>query len=439
MPAFVLILTYVVLALAPLALAAASGRPPRPVMDEIASAMAMVAFAILLVEFVLSGRFRSISGRVGLDVTMRFHQLFARTALALALVHPFLYTLPFARPLPFDPTRQLTLTFAAEGLVTGVLAFVLLPAFVLLSIARDRIGWRYETWRLAHGLGALVIALLVLIHARHAGRYSADPLLSGLWAVLTAIAALSLLHVYVVKPLLALRRPWRVTGLRKLAERTWEVVLSPSGHDGIAYKAGQFAWIRIGAPAVSLRENPFSIASAPGEGRDLRFVIKELGDFTATLSGIPLGTTAYVDGPHGNLVLEGRGGTGIACIAGGVGIAPMLGLLRQLELDADPRPTVLVYGNRHAGQIACTEDLARLRRRHRTQVVQVLLEPPDDWQGERGMVDAALVARLFAEPRHRDWLYVLCGPPAMMETVEAALLGLGVAPRRIISERFQHD
>ena len=146
--------------------------------------------------------------------------------------------------------------------------------------------------------------------------------------------------------------------------------------------------------------------------------------------------------PHryaGRITAAGRGGTGIACIAGGVGIAPMLGLLRQLELDADPRPTVLVYGNRHAGQIACTEDLARLRRRHRTQVVQVLLEPPDDWQGERGMVDAALIARLFAEPRHRDWLYVLCGPPAMMETVEAALLGLGVAPRRIISERFQHD
>ena len=439
MPAAALILLYLLVALAPLALAAASGRPPRPVMDEIASGMAMVAFAILLMEFVLSGRFRSISGRVGLDVTMRFHQLLARTALALALAHPFLYTLPFARPLPFDPTRQLTLTFAAEGLVTGVLAFVLLPAFVVLSIARDRIGWRYETWRLAHGLGALAIAVLVLVHARHAGRYSADPQLAGLWGVLTAAAVLSLLHVYLVKPLLARRRPWQVTALRKLAERTWEVVLSPKGHDGIAYRAGQFAWIRIGAPVFSLRENPFSIASAPGEGRDLRFVIKELGDFTATLGGIPLGTTAHVDGPHGNLVLEGRQGSGIAFIAGGVGIAPMLGLLRQLEIDADPRPTMLVYGNRHAGQIACTEDLARMRRQHRTTVVQVLSEPPDGWEGECGMVDAALIARLFADPRHRDWLYVLCGPPAMMEAVEEALLGLGVAPRRIISERFQHD
>lgn len=423
MPAAALILFYLLIALAPLALAAGSGRPPRPVMDEIASGMAMVAFAILLMEFVLSGRFRSISGRVGLDVTMRFHQLLARTALVLALAHPFLYTLPFA----------------AEGLATGVLAFVLLPGFVILSIARDRIGWRYETWRLAHGLGALAIAVLVLIHARHAGRYSADPQLAGLWAVLTAAAVLSLAHVYLVKPLLARRHPWEVTGLRQLAERTWEVVLSPRGHEGISYRAGQFAWIRIGAPVFSLRENPFSIASAPGEGKDLRFVIKELGDFTATLSGIPLGTRAYVDGPHGNLVLEGRQGSGIAFIAGGVGIAPMLSLLRQLEIDGDPRPTVLVYGNRHAGQIACTEDLARMRRQHRTEVVQVLSEPPDGWEGERGMVDAALIARLFTEARHRDWLYVLCGPAPMMEGVEEALLDLGVAPRQIISERFQHD
>ncbi|SOB95817.1 ferredoxin reductase family protein [Stappia indica] len=423
MPAAALILFYLLIALAPLALAAGSGRPPRPVMDEIASGMAMVGFAILLMEFVLSGRFRSISGRVGLDVTMRFHQLLARTALVLALAHPFLYTLPFA----------------AEGLATGVLAFALLPAFVILSIARDRIGWRYETWRLAHGLGALAIAVLVLVHARHAGRYSADPQLAGLWAVLTAAAVLSLAHVYLVKPLLARRRPWGVTGLRQLAERTWEVVLSPRGHEGISYRAGQFAWIRIGAPVFSLRENPFSIASAPGEGKDLRFVIKELGDFTATLSGIPLGTRAHVDGPHGNLVLEGRQGSGIAFIAGGVGIAPMLSLLRQLEIDGDPRPTVLVYGNRHAGQIACTEDLARMRRQHRTEVVQVLSEPPDGWEGERGMVDPALIARLFTEARHRDWLYVLCGPAPMMEGVEEALLDLGVAPRQIISERFQHD
>lgn len=439
MPGAALILLYLAVAVAPLALAAASLRPPRPVMDEIASAAGLLAYAILLMEFVLSGRFRSISGRVGLDVTMRFHQLLARTALALALIHPFLYTLPFARPLPYDPSRQLTLTFEAEGLVAGVFAFILLPAFVLLSMGRDRISWTYETWRLVHGLGALAIAVLVQVHALHAGRYSQVPLLAGLWSGLLAVSILSLAYVYAVKPLLKTRRPWRVERVASLAARTWELVLAPDGHDGLRYKAGQFAWIGLSGQAFSLRENPFSIASAPGDGPLLRFVIKELGDSTATIGEVPPGTRAHVDGPHGHLTIDGRREPGIAFIAGGVGIAPMLGLLRQLELDGDTRPTRLVYGNRTAAQIACTEDIARMRRAHRTEVVQVVSEPPEDWNGETGMIDAALVGRLFSEPRHRDWLYVLCGPPAMMETVEEALLDLGVAPSQILSERFRYD
>ncbi|WP_417768382.1 ferric reductase-like transmembrane domain-containing protein [Stappia sp.] len=439
MSGLALIFVYLGVAIAPLVLAAASLRPPRPLMDEIASAAGLVAYAILLMEFVLSGRFRSISGRVGLDVTMRFHQLLARTALALALVHPFLYTLPFARPMPHDPTRQLTLTFEAEGLVAGLFAFILLPAFVALSIGRDRMSWTYETWRLLHGLGALAIAVLVQVHALHAGRYSQDPLLAGLWSGLLAVSVLSLAYVYAVKPLLKMRRPWRVERVASLADRTWELVLAPDGHDGVGYKAGQFAWIGLSGHAFSLKENPFSIASAPGDGPLLRFIIKELGDSTATIGKVPPGATAHLDGPHGHLTIDGRQEPGIAFIAGGVGIAPMLGLLRQLEIDEDARPTTLVYGNRTATQIACAGDLARMRRTHHTDVVQVVSEPPADWNGETGMIDAALVGRLFGEPRHRDWLYVLCGPPAMMETVEGALLDLGVAPSQILSERFRYD
>jgi hypothetical protein len=67
-----LIVAYVGLALASLALAYAQGKPPRPIWDELSSGVALAAFSILLVEFVLSGRFHSISKRIGMDVTMRF-------------------------------------------------------------------------------------------------------------------------------------------------------------------------------------------------------------------------------------------------------------------------------------------------------------------------------------------------------------------------------
>ncbi len=435
----VLIVLYTLVVLLPLALAWLRVRPPRSLLDELASGAGLLAFAIILVEFILSGRFRSISGRIGMDVTMRFHQLLARTALALALLHPFLYRAPFAAQRPWDTSRELTLTGDITALSSGALAWVLLPAFVLLSIGRDQLAYRYETWRLMHGLGAMLIAALVLHHTLSAGRYSQDPALAGVWLGMAATALLSMLYVYLIEPFLKLRKGWGVVSVRPIALKTWELVLEPSGHDGLGYDAGQFVWLNVGHSPFSLNENPFSISSAPASGKRIEFVIKEVGDFTGTVGRIEPGTRAYVDGPHGNLVIAGRTEPGIALIAGGVGIAPLLGILRQLRLDEDGRPTVLVYGNRVTEQISYPDELAALARDHGTKIIHAVSEPPDDWMGHVGMVDDSVIRQTFGSPEMKRWLYVLCGPPVMMDIVEDCLIDLGVPAHQIFSERFKYD
>lgn len=429
---------YLCVVLAPLALSWLGGWPPRSVWDELASGAGMLAFAIILVEFVLSGRFRSVSRRIGMDVTMRLHQLLARAALVLGLLHPYLYASPFTPQRPWDATRAETLTDDLTALAGGVAAWVLLGALVALSIGRDRIGYKHEAWRLGHGLGALLLAGLLLHHALEAGRYSQAPLLAGLWIALFSVALLTLVWIYLLSPALRRRRPWTVRSVRPAGLRTWELTLEPDDHDGLRYEAGQFAWISVGRSAWSLHENPFSIASAPGEGPALRFVIKELGDFTRTLGRIRRGERAFVDGPYGHIVLTGRKEPGLMLIAGGVGVAPMLGLLRQLRIDEDPRPATVVYGNRTADQIVAREELDAVAGRSGCAVVHVLSEPPAGWTGERGFSDGALVRRLF-RPEMTRWLFVICGPPVMMTSVEDALIDLGVPPRQILSERFQYD
>jgi predicted ferric reductase len=107
----------------------------------------MLAFGIILIEFILLGRYRTVSRRLGMDATMRFHQLIARTVLVLLLVHPFLYQSTFNPQRPWDTTRQLTFTFDIENLGTGILAWMLFPVFILLAIDRKQIGYRYDTWR----------------------------------------------------------------------------------------------------------------------------------------------------------------------------------------------------------------------------------------------------------------------------------------------------
>jgi predicted ferric reductase len=438
-PPLVLLLIYLAVVLAPLALGALQGLPPRPLWDELATGLGMVAFAILLVEFVLSGRFRTISGRMGMDVTMRLHQLLARTALVFVLLHPFLYRTPFDIPLPWDSTRQLTLGLDAASLVTGLVAWIALPAFVLMSIFRDQLPYRYETWRLMHGLGAVIIALMVTHHALQAGRYSADPLLAGFWVALLAAAFVSLLHTYIIAPLRQTGRPYEVKSVRKIALKTWELTIRPKNGEALRFDAGQFAWLNIGHSPFSLYENPFSISSAPAARPDIQFVIKEVGDMTRRLGALTPGTAAYLDGPHGNLTLKGRKGKGVALIAGGVGIAPLISIARQIDAEGDPRPVILLYGNRVAEQIMYEDELARLALRQGTQVIHVLSEPPSGWEGMTGQVGRDTIQKVFAFADAAEWLYLVCGPPAMLDAVEDALIAQGVPARQIVSERFSYD
>lgn len=439
MDARILFALYLFVTLLPLTLAALSERPPRSVWDELASGAGMLAFSILLVEFVLSGRFRSVSRRIGMDLTMRLHQLLGRTALALVLVHPFLYQTPSGPALPWDPTRQLTISEDLVSMLGGIVAWILLPTMVLLAIGRTRLSYRYETWRLLHGVGAIVIAGLVLHHTLSAGRYAADPALAAAWIGLFAIALLSLVWVYAVEPALQARRPWSVSAVRPLADRVWEMEIAPRGHRGADYAAGQFVWLNIGHSPFSLFENPFSISSAPASGPALQFVIKELGDFTSTVGRIEPGTRAYVDGPHGNLTVARRSEPGVALIGAGVGLAPLLGILRQLRLEGDPRPCVFLCGNRSRSQMLYAEELDRLGHDDAVSIVHVLSRPPADWSGETGRIDAAMIRRYFGETAHRSWLFLICGPPPMMDAVEDALSELGVPGDRVISERFSYD
>ncbi len=429
-----LIMAYLVAVTLPLILSAWVGGPPRPFHQELASGLGILAFSMVLMEFILSGRFKAISNGVGLDVTMRFHQMMARTALVFALLHPFLYQgTPSGGQRPWDPTRELTITTDFSALSTGIVAYLLLASLALLAIGRTQLDYKYETWRLLHGIGALLIAVLLWHHTVYAGRYGSQPVMTWVWLAMTGVAVGSLLTVYLLVPLLQKARPWRVASVTQLTPKQWELTVQPDGHSGLDYKAGQFVWLNVGNSPFSMKENPFSICSAPAAGPEISFMIRELGDFTRTIGQIKTGTVAYLDGAYGNLSIDGRTEPGVALIAGGVGLAPLLGILRQMRLTGDSREVTLIYGNRVIDQVAYRDELGA------DDVIYVLSEPPETWQGETGVIDAALMDRVFSEREFSEWVFVMCGPRIMMDVVEDHLINRGTPSHRILSERFNYD
>lgn len=434
-----LLAIYLVVALAPLGIATALNLPPRPFLDELSSALAMTAYAMLLMEFILSGRFKIVSGRIGIDITMRFHQLIARVLVVFILIHPFIYTTPFSTPLPWDSSGQLSLGITPLSLVSGMLGWLLLFVLVFWAIFQRDFGMRYETWRLCHGIGAGVIALLGLHHTLDAGRYSAHTPLTVFWFALLAVAMFTLVQVYLIRPWQHSRHPYRVISIDKIAHKTWELIIEPCQGEAMNFLPGQFVWLTLNRSPFAITEHPFSISSCPADRPRIGFTIKEMGDFTNTIGTIPIGSTAYIDGPHGHLVLQGKSGNGLAFIAGGSGLAPIMSMLRQLHADRDPRPIKLVYGNRVMDQILYQQELNDMWETLNMTIEHILSDPPLGWIGKTGQLDINSLHGCLEAGDCEKWLYVVCGPAPMIDSVEHSLQQLGVPLRRIISEKFSQN
>lgn len=437
-PPWLLVLLYALLGVAPLIIAAALHGRERDVQGELAVGAGLVALAMLLVQFISSGRFEGISGRAGIDRTLRFHQLGAYGLLLLAVLHPLLFM--FSR----DPAdwlrlpRQFFMLASSSHLLSGTIALVLLIALVPAAIYRTRLALRYEAWRGLHVLLAVGAGVAGLHHALSVGGYSGETALKVFWVLLAAAAMGSLAYGYLVKPVLLSRSAWRVKSNESAGDGIRRLVLEPGGR-GLDYQAGQFVWVNFGHRPFPIGDHPYSLASSPLDGRDLSLLIKARGDFSSAAGSIPVGAVAYVDGPHGDFVLAGREAASVALFAGGIGIAPILGILRDMQLSGDSRPVSLVYGARNAERLAGREAINEAAGVLDLSVDYVLENPPPHWQGSVGGISPEVVARAIKGRDPRHCICMLCGPTAMMLATERVLLDAGVPARNIVYERFDYD
>jgi predicted ferric reductase len=200
------------------------------------------------------------------------------------------------------------------------------------------------------------------------------------------------------------------------------------------FEPGQFGWFPIGRSPFSLTQHPFSFSSS-AERDEVELAVKALGDFTSRVHALEPGTTVYVDGPHGVFSIDQDEGPGFGLIAGGVGIAGLISMVRTLADRRDVRPVVLFYANAEWDGVAFREELERLKDRLDLSVVHVLERPPEGWAGETGYVRGEVLARHLPDGCRR-FQFFICGPDPMMDAAEAALIELGVPPERVHTERL---
>jgi predicted ferric reductase len=422
------VIAYLGAVLSPLVFAAiGASQPDHGFWTNFSVALGFVGLAMMGLEFALVARFRPLAAPFGQDALLQFHRQVGYVGLVFILVH-------FAISAKWN---ELTLTQALHAPLLvwfGMAALLALVVLIATSVWRSRLRLSYEAWHLTHTVLALVLVIGALGHILFVDEYVSSLWKQILWALMAIAFVALIVWVRLIKPRHALARPWRLERVTPERGETTTLALKPPAAAQFRFQPGQFGWFAIGRSPFSLTQHPFSFSSS-AERDEVELAVKALGDFTSRVSELEPGTTVYVDGPHGVFSMDQDEGPGFGFVAGGVGIAGLISMLRTMADRHDVRPAVLFYANGNWDSVAFREDLERLKGALDLTVVHVLERPPEDWAGETGYLTAEVFSR-HLPPGYRRFQFFICGPDPMMDAAEAALVQLGVPPERVHTERF---
>lgn len=206
--------------------------------------------------------------------------------------------------------------------------------------------------------------------------------------------------------------------------------------EGVAvaeFEPGQFAELEV--PGADLRR-AYSMSNTGNWAGTLEFLIRlqPQGRFSAWLRDeAAVGARLTVHGPQGAFGLRENGLRPRWFVAGGTGLAPLLSMLRRMAEFGEPHPVRLYFGVNREAELFGAAALAEVPGLEQRVCVW---EPSDAWAGLRGTPVDALRADLAACAAGAWPDVYVCGPPALVEAVEAAARAAGVPDAQVYAERF---
>lgn len=206
--------------------------------------------------------------------------------------------------------------------------------------------------------------------------------------------------------------------------------------EGFDFTPGQFLTLRVRADGKDV-VRCYSISSPPAACGYLEISVRRQGLVSNALHAMARpGSMLSVRAPAGAFVYPGGDDRPIVLLAGGIGITPLMSMLRHALMTEPTRPVTLLYSARDLGEFAFRDELLTLTRRHedlRLVFAVTRGEAPPDVR--RGRIDATLLAATVPDLQHA--ISMICGPQAMIDDLTATLHQLGVPPDQVRSERFE--
>ena len=280
-------------------------------------------------------------------------------------------------------------------------------------------------------------AALPLRFAMQADGWSPNSLMTGDWQqAADRIAAEQLRNSW---------RPFRIARIVDESSVIRSFHLEPADGKGIAgHEAGQHLPIRVrpdpvGEPVM----RTYTLSTAPSDGA-YRISVKRQGLVSNHLhDDLAVGDLIEARAPAGGFVIDPLEARPAVLLAAGVGITPMLAMLRSIVFEGlrkrRVRPTFLFIAARSLAERAFDQEIAALAAQAggAVRVIRLLertegARPGIDFDGE-GRINADLFRQTLP---FDSYDFYMCGPPPFMQGLYNQLSDLGVADARIHAEAF---
>lgn len=208
-----------------------------------------------------------------------------------------------------------------------------------------------------------------------------------------------------------------------------------------SHRPGQHVDIRLTAEDGYQAQRSYSIASAPGERQLIDLTVERVpdGEVSPFLHDeLMIDDRFEVRGPIGGyFVWDSAAADPLLLVAGGSGVVPLMAIVRHRAQTRSGVPCTLLYSSRTAEDIIYADELERMGARgDGLRVIHTLTRAqPPGWSGYSRRIDADILGEVLATTGRMAQAFV-CGPTPLVESVAQGLVGLGLAPGQIRTERF---
>ena len=218
-----------------------------------------------------------------------------------------------------------------------------------------------------------------------------------------------------------------------------------ASREAFAFIPGQFLTLQAPINGQTVRRS-YSICSTTSrfqQAGELSVGIRPMqgGLFSNwAAQSIRAGDILSVMPPEGRFVSDRPRALHRVGFAAGSGITPILSVMATTLEEQPQSKFTLVYGNRTMASVMFNEALQDLKDRFadRLTLIHILSRQAQEVDLLQGRIDTQKVQSLIATllpAKSMDEVFI-CGPEAMIEATESALLAAGVPQRRIHTERF---